>query len=114
LTRCSSTLAVLVATRARHRHDRRAAEALVEPQILQHAVAVDPGQLQAEEHQLGISAACRRERGVAVVRKLHVVAQMLEQHREALRGLQVLVDHQHAARRAPAIRFARHGEAFFG
>jgi len=61
-------------------------------------VARELGHADVEEHDLGAEVAFRPERLLAIVGHAHRVAVRLEQHREAFRGVRVVVHYQHAPR----------------
>ena len=70
-------------------------------------VAIHAGQPDVEEHEIGGHGGRRRERGGAVVRNRHLVSEHLEHVTYGVRGVLVVVDHEHAQRTAHGSRGGR-------
>src|SRR4051812_19109520 len=107
-TRFRGAGAILILPIARQREEARAP-----PRDLTHAsrklVAVHHGQAEIEHADLGLEAGLDTERLRAVVGDLHFVTKGIERFGEGLGRIDIVVDHQDAARaeRRPRVRLLR-------
>src|SRR6185369_10524589 len=104
-SRLARALPVVRAAVSRERDDLER-DAVLGAEAFRDLVPVEAWYSDVEEHDLGLEHPGGVERLVAVRRDLDGVAPDLEQHREALRGIGIVLDHENAAGRGASGRGA--------
>ena len=88
-------LPVLLAAVARERHQHDVMKAAFAARAARDLVAVETGKADVDEHHVGRVRAGCLERRDAIVEYAHVMAEQLEEHREALGGVGIVLEEQY-------------------
>jgi hypothetical protein len=88
--------AIVLAAVARERDQHGVAERRVAPYATRDFVSVDAGQPDVDDHEVGRIGARRRERRGALAEHADAMPQELEEERQALRRVRMVLDEQDA------------------